>query len=198
MDQAWKQKDRTWTYMSRGGGGGPWSLNVQRMKLGTLAVVQVGGWWVKCLDDWGVCFQYRSVIYLIFCLSDICRVWRRKIGPELTCPGGGGGPWSLNMRGMILGTLAVVQVGGWWVKCLDDWSIWFHSRIVPYLWLFYCLSDICRVWRRKIGPEPTCPGGWWRALVIEYARDEDRYLGRRPGGWVVGQVPGRLRYLFSI
>jgi len=47
MDQAWKQKDRTWTYMSRGGGGGPWSFNVRGMKLGTLAVIQVGqvpGW----------------------------------------------------------------------------------------------------------------------------------------------------------
>jgi len=39
--------------------------------------------------------------------------------------------------------------------------------------------------------------GWWRALVIEYARDDPRYLGSRPGGWVAGQVPGRLKHLVS-
>ena len=50
----------------------------------------------------------------------------------------------------------------------------------------------------RIGSELTCPPPWWRALVIEWARDEARYLGGRPGGWVVGQVPGRLRCLFSI
>jgi len=50
----------------------------------------------------------------------------------------------------------------------------------------------------RIGSELTCPPPWWRALVIEWARDEARYLGGRPGGWMVGQVPGRSEHLVSL
>jgi len=132
MDQARKQKDRTWTHMSRGGGGGPWSFNVWGMKLGTLGVVQVGGWGSSAWTIEAFVFNLECVIYLIFrsCFRYLGRVWRQKIGPELTCPGvGGGGPWASDVRCLKLGTLTVSSrwVGGGSSAWTLGARLWFLS-----------------------------------------------------------------------
>jgi len=122
-----KAKDRTWTYVSRGVGAGPGHWKCE----GSSTVVQGGGWWVKCLDDRSVCFQSRSVIYLIFWLS--FRYPSSMKAKDRT--------WTYVSRGVVAGpghwicegSSTVVQGGGWWVKCLDDWSVCFQSRSVSYI-----------------------------------------------------------------
>ena len=129
-------------------------------------------------DMFSCCTRWLNIQTLVVKKGYMLKVWLIKPSTSMLSRWVGGGLISGHLKRSH-------QSSRWYCKWGSGWML-----ILGASWIKHESE--------RIGSELTCPPPWWRALVIEWARDEARYLGGRPGGWMVGQVPGRSEHLVSL